>query len=211
MKPKTDLLRFGAALLAGVFLLVFPGCINLDPVEDPTQTYILHPEDLSPVALSSDNESVSLYIERVEIPPYLDDRRLVTRLSPNKLQYHEFHRWAEPIAEGIGRVIAENLDSMQVVSDVSYYPWRQFGSSDHRIRLKIFHFEKSEGAQVSFSGIAEVYAPGDKLELLSKHNFNVRVPVQSDDMESIIAAMSAALADFSENLAEGYRNRMMDL
>ncbi len=190
--------------------ILLTGCINLEPVEDPTRTYILSSADLSPIRLSREGETISLFIERVEIPPYLDDRRLVTRVAPNEVEFHEFYRWAEPIAEGIGRTIAENLDSMEVVKDVGYHPWRKYGRNDYRIRLKIFHFEANETGDVEFSGIAEIYEPGDALVMVTTRDFRFRSPVIGQGMDGVVAAMSDSLAQFSTKLAEAYRERSLD-
>ena len=55
----------------------------------------------------------------VEIPGYLRGRSMVVRTGTNEIHFAEFDRWAEPLEQGITRVLKETLRSAPNVESVS--------------------------------------------------------------------------------------------
>src|SRR5262249_45023810 len=93
-------------------------CIGLAgcAVSDPTQYYTLG----QPAARNTESRAmastprssmaastVSIGVGPVIMPSYLDRTQIVTRTAADQLDLANFHRWAEPLQEGIVRVLAE--------------------------------------------------------------------------------------------------------
>ena len=185
-------------------LLGLGGCINLDPVVDPTRTFLLYAPGVDVEAFGDRSDKPSIYIDKVDIPPYLDDKRLVIRLSDQQVEYEEFIRWAEPLDQGIGRAIALNLVNLPGVEEVSFYPWKGVRSMDLVFQLKVFKFELQADGEVDFNGVLRIRRSGDSSEGLLQYPFEIRKPVEDDRPETIIQAMSDAIRDLTQSLAEQY-------
>jgi uncharacterized lipoprotein YmbA len=90
-------------LLAAAFAA---GCAWTRPKEDPTEFFVL--EGLpAPKTLNEPRPQVEL--AEVELPEYLKNPRMATRSRDTEIEYAEFRRWGEPLAQGISRVIKEDL------------------------------------------------------------------------------------------------------
>lgn len=194
-----------APALAGLVLLA--GCINLEPVVDPTETFLLNAPGINVADWETTRSTISLYVDRVEIPPYLDDRRLVVRASSSKVEYDEFARWAEPLDQGVARAVALNLLSLPGVDDVGYYPWKQDDPRAILLRLKIFRFERDPAGTIQLNGLASVGRSGDDAPPEPKVPFQISLPVDGDSPAAIVEGMSRSLNRLSVALAEAYRQK----
>lgn len=189
-----------------LILLGLAGCINLDPSVDPTRTFLLHAPGVDIDGWTADGQALSIYVERVEIPPYLDDRRLVLRLSDEQVDYQEFVRWAEPLDQGIARALALNLLDLPGVDEVGYYPWQGPREADLKLRMKVFKFEKHRNQAVEFNGMIEIQSSAESgSAVLLKFPFEVRQDIAGNDPEAIIRAMSQAIRELTRRMAQAYR------
>lgn len=86
--------------------LTAAGCAWQRPKADPTELFVL---EAAPAPQAPREEPPLVALAEVEVPDYLIGSRMAVRLSGNEIDYAEFRRWAEPLPEGIARVIRENL------------------------------------------------------------------------------------------------------
>lgn len=74
----------------------------------PTRYYVL--ESTGPAVVSGDLPATSLRVAPVTVPQYLDRTGLVWHgAQPENLTVEESHQWAEPLADGIRRVVQAEL------------------------------------------------------------------------------------------------------
>ena len=101
------------------------GCLGLNRKAKPVHFYVLHSiEKTSCVNLPEVDFPGGLGIGVVELPEYLKTDKLVTRVSLDELEYSDYNRWAEPLATGLTRTLAENIRRLTHLSQVSMAPWR---------------------------------------------------------------------------------------
>jgi uncharacterized lipoprotein YmbA len=55
---------------------------------------------------------MSIGINPIVVPAYLDRPQIVTRIGANELEMAKFHCWAEPMEDSLGRVLAEDLSNL---------------------------------------------------------------------------------------------------
>jgi uncharacterized lipoprotein YmbA len=86
------------------------GCGN----SEPSRYYILTPMASSHTAQAaiSDDPELTVGIDPIELPQYLDRAQIVTRTTRNELDFAEFDRWAEPLGDNFGRVLLEDLSTL---------------------------------------------------------------------------------------------------
>ncbi len=58
-------------------------------------------------------------LRTIEMPAYLQTKLMVIRTGADEIQFAEFNRWAEPLEEGISRVMKETIVSAGNVDSVA--------------------------------------------------------------------------------------------
>ncbi len=139
----------------------------------------------------------------VEVPEYLNQTEIVTRISPNEVRADEFSRWAEPLEKNISRTLAENLSSLLCVRRIVIFPWRRQTVVDYRIDMHVIRMDgmlgKSALLDVSWS-IADG-TDRKKSPLFTKRS-SYKESTGGEDYEAFVSAQSRNLASLSREIAE---------
>jgi uncharacterized lipoprotein YmbA len=144
------------SLVGLVLALALSGCsFGKSP---PSHFYVLNAQEDAPPQPA--DHALVLRITHIGLPRYLDRFEIVTRSGSNELKLADFHRWAEPLEEGIARVLAENLAVRWWVMDDT----------------------------------------GRKLLVEHRSEFRRAAP-ETDEYDALVGAMSALLADLSQEIA----------
>lgn len=196
---------------SGVWLLMavlMAGCISISTA--PTQFYVLtalpSSERLPPLPEPADKRNLAIGVGPVELPRYLDQPQIVTRLSPTSLHLSEFHRWAEPLQDSVARVLAENLSHLLGADDIAIYPRMRSTPVDYQVRVDLIHFEGTFGEQSVLEARWYILDAERQQELMRKtSSINVAVPVNTKNYEIMVAAMSQTLEKLSREIALALR------
>ena len=150
-----------------------------------------------------DSQSPSIGVGPIEIPEYLNRNTLVYRGQDNELIIARQSRWAEPLEDGISRVVSLNLAELVGTENVRSFPWHPKRSPDYGVKIRILRMDTTESEAVL---VAEwvVYRPDDAEQAqreISKRSLPLipskPVPAQ------LPAAHSALLYQLSEEIAAG--------
>lgn len=79
----------------------------------------------------------SLGIGPIEIPEYLNRNGLVYNRDGNQLHIANYERWAEPLSNGVERVLGLNLSSILDTEDVQSFPWSNSKPPDYGVQVTI--------------------------------------------------------------------------
>ncbi|MEW6441786.1 MAG: PqiC family protein [bacterium] len=193
----------GALLIAACLLQA--GCSPmLRPKPDATCYYLL-----APLSGSGGSEAgrldptpctgLSIGLAPVRLPAYLDRDQMVTRPSPNRIEVAASDRWAEPLAESFGRVLAENLAALLRASRMVRHPVRASGL-DYEVQVDVERFEcKADHA----AGLAArwVLKDGRTRDVLLSRRMALTRPARAADTAGSVAALSEALGELSLEIA----------
>ncbi|MBK1667931.1 hypothetical protein CKO28_07765 [Rhodovibrio sodomensis] len=177
------------------------GACGLPGESAPTFYYLLDPID--PAAERQAGGAVSLALEPVEIPAYLDRQALVTRSDDNELEVASFHQWAEPLYANVTRVLAENLRLLLDQTDVVRLPSRNSGFNAE-LQVELMRFERAADGPVTLVARWRVLDGRGQRELASRRAV-VQEPLDGAGPEATVAAMDRALAELSRRIAEHLR------
>jgi len=182
--------------LAGTLLSA--GCASTTPVS----YYQLSALDvaLTPQA-SAEAGKMVLGIGPVRLPEYLDRPQLVTRLTPNRLQLADSHRWAEPLGENISRVMGENLAALLGTDRILLHPWPASRGTDYQLLVEVLHFENESDGAARLVALWSVKGKDGAMVLPEKRSSHL-VPAASRDQEGQVAALNAALGSFCREIAQ---------
>ena len=99
---------------------VLGGCSFLRPHDDPTRFYVLTvPPALTARFPDGEFKKLRIGLKPVELPAYLRSRALVVRMGTNEIHFADYDRWAEPLDQGISRLVKETLSSAPNVETVT--------------------------------------------------------------------------------------------
>jgi len=89
-------------------------------------------------------ETPSLGIGPMQIPEYLNRSNLVYHRQGNSLEISNTENWAEPLDEGITRVIAINLAQLLNTQDVRFFPWHPKRAPDYGVKVNLLSLDASD-------------------------------------------------------------------
>ncbi|MBV1905172.1 MAG: PqiC family protein [Pseudomonadales bacterium] len=158
------------------------------------------------LVLASDELSVSpvdnkilgrMIIGPVRLPAYLSRRGLALQVGSNQVETANHHFWAEPLDEGISKVLIQDLSVLlrQVTVDRDAGRWAS--SSNCRLRLEFDKFHATTEATVVSAGR---YWLSSK-ELNIKWEFNMSRQLPSDGYAVSVNELRSLLAVLAEEIS----------
>ena len=165
--------------------------------------YTLAPS-AKPVAAASVRAAYAVAVGPVTLPEFVDRPQLVVRVAANRVDILETQRWAEPLKNGIPRLVAENLSRLLGTERVSSYPQNAGGDADYRVLLDIQRFESMPGESVTVEAFWTIRRTAG--ETTKTGLTVVREPVASGSYDALVAAYSQALVTVSSDIAQAIRS-----
>jgi uncharacterized lipoprotein YmbA len=150
----------------------------------------------SEVQTEENKLKVVLGIGPIKLPEYLDRPQIMSRTGGNKLEYTEFHQWAEPLKDNFARVLGENLSVLIPTNQIHLYPWRRSAGIDYQLEVDVISFEGSlEGDSVLTVRWTLYGKDRDKALILEKSTF--KQTATGKDYEAMVSALNQTLEQFS--------------
>jgi len=189
-----------ARALAGLLsILLVNGCAT---TSRPVDFYTLSPAALpgEPESLAANCRDVVIGIGPVLWPRYLDRPQIVTRLSPNRISFDEFHRWAGPLEEDFQRVLIEDLSKLLQTDYVIKSPGKLSYKPRYQVQIHIDQFDGRPGDAVTLKAAWSITEQNGGKEITPREA-TLRVPTTGEGYESMVVAASAAVAELSRQIA----------
>ena len=142
-----------------------------------------------------------LGIGPVRLPEYLDRPQLVTRLTPNRLQLADSHRWVEPLGENISRVVGENLSARLGTDRILRHPWPASRTVDYQLLIEVLHFENGSDGAARLVALWSIKGK-DGAIVLPERRSSHSAPATSRDQEGQVGALNEALGSFCREIAQ---------
>jgi uncharacterized lipoprotein YmbA len=136
----------------------------------------------------------------VTVPSLVDRPQIVVRTGPNQVSVAEFERWASPLKEDIGRVIAKNLIALLGTTQVSLFPQTTAAGASYRVTIDILHFESVPGKEATLDALWTVSSA--KSAQVRHGRTTLAESVQGNDYTALVSAHSQALGKLSADVAK---------
>ena len=188
-----------ARTLAGLLAMLFvSGCAT---TSRPVDFYTLSPDAVSGTQGAAANcRDVVISIGPVVWPGYIDRPQIITRLSPNRISFDEFHRWAGPLEEDFERVLIDNLSRLLQTDYVIKSPGKLPYKPRYRVQIHIDQFDGQPGDAVILKAAWSVVdQSGGKEPVLQESLISQTTAGQG--YEAMVAAASEAVAELSRQIA----------
>ena len=143
----------------------------------------------------------------ITLPPYLDRPQIVTRSSANKLELAEFHKWAESLKDIFSRTMADNLGALLGTDQVAVLPRRRNLPTDYQVEIDVTQFDTTIGGQTLLAARWTLFGKDGERPLVTKESAITSSTTTPKDYESVVAAMSQAVEQLSQEIAQAIKAR----
>jgi hypothetical protein len=155
-------------------------------------------------AVPAGSWDAALGLGPVAIPGYLDRPQLVTRVGPNELKLAPVARWAEPLREGIGRALQQDLAAASGARQVALYPWPPTTHVDLAVAVDVLRFEPGARGDIE---LAARWSVRDTVHgrVLAVRESRLLEPLEGAGYGAEVAALSRALGQLAHEMAAALR------
>ena len=110
---------------------------------------------------------VTIGVGPVEVPQYVNRPEIVTGRDSPELQSAAAAEWAEPVRDGLTRVLADNLSRLLATERVAIFPWKSF-TPQYQVVVDVIHFLGHPGGEVSLVALWSILGKQGQAALVSK-------------------------------------------
>lgn len=142
---------------------------------------------------------ITIGIAKVSIPAYLNRPQIVLRPeNNNKVELTEFHRWAEPLEEGIAQILAQSFNNynQDYKGKILESPTEDY---DYRFEIKIDEFSGKLNDHVQIDAIWALYSKTGKL--LTENKFFYQIETK-ETYYSLTQSLSTLLEKLGEETVD---------
>lgn len=149
-------------------------------------------------------QPIYLGLGPIDIAQYLQQPQIITRLSDNQVNINEFHRWAEPLADGVKRIINQNLSLLVPSNHIANYPWPVKTRVDYRISMTIVRFDVQYNGESVLVARWKITNEDTTKTYLSRAN-RYSSYANINDYSSIVGSMNENITNLCRDIAEHLR------
>lgn len=191
-----------ATVLSGLLVLAGGCAVTGEGTTQPTRFYVLRTMEVAVGESDSPpgREALSVGVAPVQLAAYLKRPHIVTMGTGNEVRLSDFDRWAEPLEDGITRVLSENLSLLLGTNRVVAHSPRSLDDPRISVAVKVTRFDGRLGGDVLLSASWGLIDQASDKILLSRRS-TYRHTVESGDYGALVAAENRALEDLCREIA----------
>jgi uncharacterized lipoprotein YmbA len=182
-------------------------------VSDPTQYYTLGQAagsavsrtSASPQGNAAEPGTVGIGVGPVILPGYLARSQIVVRTGADQVELSMFHRWAEPLEDGIARILADEIGAQVPTERIVMFPWRGVvaRSLQYQVVVAVVRFDGRPGGDVTLDTRWRILGR-DGNELAVRRSTVIET-VAGKGYEPMVAAMARTLNTLGREIAAEIR------
>jgi uncharacterized protein len=193
--------RIRPTLVALECALLFAGaCSLLSARSDPTRYFVL---TASAPERSVAAPSLTVGLDRVELPEYLKRPELVTRAGDNQLRIAEYEVWGEPLKDSFARTLRHDLEK-DLGASVVVAPFEASARPDVVVDVDVQRFERLSGEGAVLDA-RWTLRDGKRGTILARREVRERQPLDKQDAQAAVAGLSRAVAALAGEVTDAVR------
>lgn len=198
MKPVSNRVSIlSCASLAFASALAFVGCATS---KEPTYFALATAPRAGDSASSSSSAPALIELRRPGIAGYLDRADIVTKIKDHQLQIDSDQRWAEPLGDMIGRVVAQDLSSRLGGSQIFLESGAISAVPEVIVAMDVQTFDVGSDGQVTLATQVVIETPNGQTPPRAKR-FELKGRPDSGSTSALVATMSTLLGSLSDGIA----------
>jgi len=151
-------------------------------------------------AVDSSYPDLSVEINELRLPKYLDRPQIVSRSSANQLDLEEHEQWAGKLRDNMIRMLAKNLGKALGTAQIVIAPYRPSEPSAVRVMVEILRFERMGDGRVQLDAQWRL-TDGKSNRSLATKTSHLQGEKTSDNAAKSVQEMSAVFGQFSAEIA----------
>jgi uncharacterized lipoprotein YmbA len=195
--------RTRSSALGLVACLALAGCPSLRGQPVAFRLFVLEATAAAPAGAGAGPAGVAVGIGPLTVPDYAGSR-LVHRVGPNEVRLSGTDQWAEPLRVGLQRVLVMNLSALLGSERVVAHPWRPELRPTWRIEIEVLRFERAADGAADLEARWTLRRSED-LALMRQATTRLTRASPGPGPDALVAAFSALLAEWSQELAAAVR------
>jgi uncharacterized lipoprotein YmbA len=145
------------------------------------------------------NTGPAIGIGPITVPEYLNRNAMVLNEDSNRLKIAKYDRWAEPMGNGIQRVVAVNLAELLDTQQVDIFPWARSATVQYSVEINVVEFSAhGTSTRLIAKWVLQDVKAG---KVLAQKISRLSSQAASAEPASIAAAYSDLLAQLSREIA----------
>jgi len=186
--------------LVALMLILLSGCVGLKI----DRHYLL--SAITPEAKNLEkNAPLLLVLKPLELPNYVKQSEILTREQGSTVSLSKNHHWAEPMVNGVERVLIQDL-AQRINGEVLPYAQRlQAPKIDYFILVNITDFIGTLGKEAIMNVHWQIL-DGKRQKAVRFKHARYREPLADMNYETLVSAQSRLLARLSEDLSREVEN-----
>jgi uncharacterized lipoprotein YmbA len=146
--------------------------------------------------------SPSVGVGPIEIPEYLSRESMIYQRNGNTLQLASLDLWAEPLSDGVQRVLVLNLAGLLDTQDIRFFPWHPKRAPQFGVKVNLLQLEVVE-QQALLTAEWLVYRPDNSAAVGQRiSRLQSPLPAGATTGEQVAAAYSDLLLQLSKVIAD---------
>ena len=151
--------------------------------------------------ITPDRRNLHIGIGPVQFAEYLQRSQIVTRTNGAEINLAETHRWAEPLHNNFGRILAENLSILVGTDKVSLHPSRNWSDIDYQVVVNVWQFDVSKQGEVTLVANWSIRGKGgSELLTMKKSTFSANLETTTSYTD-VVRALSKTVEMLSSEIA----------
>jgi len=143
---------------------------------------------------------ISIYLQSVNFPDYLDRPQMVLRKDSMTLDVEQFQRWGEPLNISFERVFRGNLERRLAPAKVLSKKIFSAMAFDYQLAIDVSRFDTDAQQQAILQlNWVILNSSGDKILFSSQEV--IIVPMKADNFQARVEAQSVAVAILADKVA----------
>lgn len=189
--------------VARVLVWALLGVLAAGCASPAARFYKLSAVSAPPQAALSTPAALSVVVGPVSIPALVDRPQFVLSSGANEVRVDEFNRWAAPLADDIGRVVAEDLVVLLATPQVTLYAQQAGEAAQYRVAIGVQRFESTPGQAVLLDAVWSVRRTRDGASQSGRTTLTE--PSPDPGYDQLAAAHSRALSQLGSDIASAVR------
>ncbi|MEM9253983.1 MAG: PqiC family protein [Pseudomonadota bacterium] len=179
-----------------LWTLTFCALLTACGSSPPNDYYILTAQRSPPPTGSEP----ALGVGPITVPEYLDTAQMIYDRQGNTVSLSSIDRWAEPLSDGMERVLALNLAALLNTQQVQTFPWHPKRTPDMAVKMNVLDLDSSAAGATL---IAEwlLYRPGDS-SVVRRRIDTLTTPLGATVAADVAAAYSTLLQELAGIIAD---------
>ena len=169
----------------------------------PTKFYLLSPLPAQSLETgdTQGQQPMTIRVDAVVIPGYLDRSEIVTRMSENEIRLADLHQWGESLRDNLTNMLALNLSRLLPAKRFAIFPFKCPSPVDYQLSVEIVRMDGSLYGDVHLTAQWSILQDKESNIMVTRKS-RFKASKAPTDYGELVAAQSRLVEALSREIAK---------